>query len=139
MSETKWFKEEDSIHVGDIVMISEDNVSRVKWTLAKVTEVHPGKDGLIRAATIKTQRGFFNRAVQRLHKLEIDLSTPQEKRERDFSPDGGETTSVEAEQCSKLDKSSVVPPRGGQSGEDVRAQSPYRTRAGRAVRPPRRL
>jgi hypothetical protein len=132
---SKWFKEEDSIHVGDIVMVSEDNVSRIKWLLAKVVEVHQGKDGLVRTATIKTPRGVLKRPVQRLHKLEIEASSRQEHQKRDFSPNGWETH-VEAEQCCNKNMISVVPPSGGQGGEDVRAQ--YHTRAGRAVRPPRR-
>ena len=90
-------------------MISEDNVSRLKWLLAKVEEVHPGKDGLVRTATVKTQRGVLNRPVQRLHKLKVGSSS-QENPEKEFSQHGGET-STKTENCCKPCKreSDVVP------------------------------
>ena len=45
--------------------------------MARVEKVHPGKDGLVRTATVKAQKGVFNRPVQRLHRLEIDAAAPQ--------------------------------------------------------------
>ena len=48
----KWHQEEPPLLVGDIVLVSEDNVSCGKWPLARVTEVHPGCDGLVRTATV---------------------------------------------------------------------------------------
>ena len=56
--------------------VSEDNVSRGKWPLAIVTEVHPGRDGLVRTATVETKTSVLNRPVQRLHSLEIASATP---------------------------------------------------------------
>ena len=44
--------------------------------MARVDKVHPGKDGLVRTATVKALKGVFNRPVQRLHKLEIDAVAP---------------------------------------------------------------
>ena len=35
------------------MLVSEDNVSRGKWPLARVTDVHPRRDGLVRTATVK--------------------------------------------------------------------------------------
>ena len=73
----KWRKEEPPLQVGDIVLVSEDNVSRGKWPLARVTEVLPGRDGLVRTATVRTEKSFLNSLVQRLHRLEIASATPQ--------------------------------------------------------------
>ena len=58
------------IQVGGIVLVSEDKMSRGKWPLAVVKDVHTGRDGLERTATVKTEKGTFNRPVQRLHNLE---------------------------------------------------------------------
>ena len=65
---SKWQEENPSIREGDIVLVSDDNVSRTKWPMARVEKVHPGKDGLVRTATVKAQKGVFNRPVQRLHR-----------------------------------------------------------------------
>ena len=43
---SKWQEENPSIREGDIVLVSDDNVSRTKWPKARVEKVHPGKDGL---------------------------------------------------------------------------------------------
>ena len=48
----KWHKEEGPIKVGDIVLVSDDKVSRGKWPLARVEEVHPGRDNLVRTTTV---------------------------------------------------------------------------------------
>ena len=58
-------------------MVSEDNVSRGKWPLARVMEVHPGRDGLVRTAAVRTEKSVLNRTVQRLHRLEIASATSQ--------------------------------------------------------------
>ena len=71
-------------------MVSDDNVSRTKWPMARVEKVHPGKDGLVRTATVRAQKGVFNSPVQRLHRLEIDTAAPQVTREADAPVDGGE-------------------------------------------------
>ena len=41
---SKWHKDEPPVQVEDIVLVSEDNVSCVKWPLARVEDVHPGRD-----------------------------------------------------------------------------------------------
>ena len=63
----KWRKEVPSLQKGDAVLISEDNVKRSSWPLGMVAEVYEGADGLIR--TVKTQKGNFNRSIQKLHLL----------------------------------------------------------------------
>lgn len=66
------------------------DVSRTKWPMAKVEKVHPGKDGHVRTASVRAQKGVFNRLVQCLHRLEIDAAAPQVSREADVPVDVGE-------------------------------------------------
>ena len=58
--------------------------------MARVEKVHPGKDGHVRKATVRAQKGVFNRPVQRLHRLEIDAAAPEITREADVPVDDGE-------------------------------------------------
>jgi hypothetical protein len=53
---TKWHQPKRNVQVGDVVL-QEDNVIPAKWPLARVVEVHPRNDGLVRAVTIKTSTG----------------------------------------------------------------------------------
>ena len=68
----KWKVEQPSIEIGDVVLISDDNVQRGKWPMGRIIKVHPGSDGLIRTATLQTQRGELRHPVQRLRRLEIE-------------------------------------------------------------------
>jgi len=59
------------------VLVSEDNVSCKKWPIGRVKEVHLGKDGLVRTATVRIQKSTLTRPVQCLHRLEIESAAPQ--------------------------------------------------------------
>ena len=109
---SKWQEGNPSIREGDIVLVSDDNVSRNKWPMA--------------------QKGVFNRPVQRLHKLEIDAVTPQVTREADVPLDGGEKPRANSVNVKSVPirkpKKRVVLPEGGQGGENVTAHRRTRTR-----------
>ena len=62
----KWHRPTRNVEVGDVVVLHEDNLIPTKWPLARVTEVHPGNDGLIRVVTIKTSTGIFKRPVTKI-------------------------------------------------------------------------
>ncbi|CAG7832497.1 unnamed protein product, partial [Allacma fusca] len=44
--ETKGFR--GSMKIGDIVLLEQDNKKRINWPLARVSELLPGKDGIVR-------------------------------------------------------------------------------------------
>ena len=49
------------IPLGMPVIVSwEDNMIPTRWSLARITEVHPGKDGIVRVVTLKTNMGTYN-------------------------------------------------------------------------------
>ena len=67
----KWTMQKPSIMIGDVVLISDDNVSRGKWPMGRVEQIHPSKDGYVRAVALRTKGGTIRRPVQRLHRLEV--------------------------------------------------------------------
>ncbi|XP_074651589.1 uncharacterized protein LOC141906245 [Tubulanus polymorphus] len=75
----------NQIKVGEIVLVHEDNVKRVKWKMALVERLLRGKDGLIRAADIKTANGRTNRPITKLYPLEVNHQ-PDDQPETDFDP-----------------------------------------------------
>lgn len=94
--------------------------------------MHPGRDGLIRTVTVRTEKNLLHRPVQRLHKLELHQNPPVEC--KISSPqNGGEKKDRNNDNQNLKSKSSVV--LKGQGGEDVVA----RTRSGRAVVKPQRF
>ena len=57
--------------MGDVVLVSEDNVPRGQWQKAHVIETHKGRDSLIRSVTLRLSSGRdTRRPVQKLHLLE---------------------------------------------------------------------
>ena len=69
----KWHATGRNIVIGDIVVIQETGLVPDHWPLARVIRTYPGDDGVVRAVTVKTSKGTYNRPV---HKLA--LIVPQE-------------------------------------------------------------
>ena len=62
----KWIHTQENLKENDLVLIKEDNLPPLKWALARVVEVLPGKDGKVRVAKIKTASGIFTRPITKL-------------------------------------------------------------------------
>ena len=84
---------------GSVVIIHEDGYPRLHWPVGVVTQVHPGKDGVVRAVTIRTSKGQLTRSTQRVHDLELVVADspdtpkdtsilPDEEEEEDFESSG---------------------------------------------------
>ena len=52
----KWKKEKDNLIVGDVVMLTFPGKVKDSFTLARVTEVHPDDNNLVRRVTVKFRR-----------------------------------------------------------------------------------
>ena len=63
-----------AVQVGDVVFISADHHKNIDWPMARVIEVFPGKDGIIRVVRLKTASGEILRPVQRLVPLEMSFN-----------------------------------------------------------------
>lgn len=55
----------------ELVLISNENQKRVLWPIAKVIEMIPSKDGVIRVVRVKTAKGELQRPVKLLIPSEI--------------------------------------------------------------------
>ena len=56
--------------VGDVVSIRDPMLLRQEWRIGRVLELHRGKDGQIRQATLKSRKSKLTRKLQLLSKLE---------------------------------------------------------------------
>ena len=50
----------------DVVILQESGTTPANWPLARVVDVHPGRDGLVRVVTVKTSRGTYKRPVSKI-------------------------------------------------------------------------
>ena len=72
----KWQGLQAAVKVGDIVLLRHENTAPTRWPLARVTEVFPGADGLVRVVTVRTATTTLRRPIAKLVKL-IDFECPQ--------------------------------------------------------------
>lgn len=63
----KWFKTTENLKVNDIVLIVNENTTSYCWKLARVVSLSPGRDGVVRVATLRTGTG--NQLVRPVSKL----------------------------------------------------------------------
>ncbi|GBO20368.1 hypothetical protein AVEN_135964-1 [Araneus ventricosus] len=69
-SRVKWHKGEKIFKENEIVLVkNEDNSKTRNWNLAKIINVHVGKDNSIRVVTVKTNKGVYQRPVKKNHKI----------------------------------------------------------------------
>jgi hypothetical protein len=79
----KWTQRRKDIRIKDIVTVKDDRLPPMQWKLARVTAVHPGDDGLVRACTLKTADGELDRVIGKLCLLPVDPSTRDETQAQD--------------------------------------------------------
>jgi len=53
----KWTSGSAQIAIDDLVIVREDNLPPLKWHLARVIELHPGRDGNVRVVSIRNSSG----------------------------------------------------------------------------------
>ncbi|XP_044313286.1 uncharacterized protein LOC123037287 [Drosophila rhopaloa] len=63
---TKWRSPERMLKVNDVVLIKDENLPPMRWPLARVTALIPGRDGVCRVADLKTSTCDIRRAVNKL-------------------------------------------------------------------------
>ncbi|XP_075150880.1 uncharacterized protein LOC142224988 [Haematobia irritans] len=62
----KWKFPQRDIEVGDLVVIRDEQLPPTSWKLGRVDEVHPGSDGRVRVADVRTANGVVRRPVVKL-------------------------------------------------------------------------
>ncbi|XP_071578820.1 uncharacterized protein [Temnothorax nylanderi] len=70
-SRVKWRTRQENLKINDLVLLKEENLPPLRWKIGRVVEVHPGKDNLVRVASVRTATGISKRAIAKLCKLPI--------------------------------------------------------------------
>jgi len=104
-----------SFSVGDIVLVANDLQKRLDWPLARIKELFPGKDSLVRVVKLQTANGELIRPIQRLIPLEVEL----------YSDDSKQYSDLLTSATKELSKSTL--------------ESTIRTKSGRIIKKPERL
>ncbi|GFU16156.1 uncharacterized protein NPIL_216621, partial [Nephila pilipes] len=65
----KWKIPSAELSVNDLVLIKDDNLSPLKWKMARVVHTYKGTDDKIRAVNLKTVSGEMKRPIHKLVRL----------------------------------------------------------------------
>lgn len=72
----KWQSKQPNIKIGDLMVVKEDNIAVNCWPLARIEELHPGSDGLVRVATIRfSDKSLLKRSIAKLCLLPMETAT----------------------------------------------------------------
>ena len=66
-----------NLRLGDVVLLRDDISPPTQWPLAIITELHPGKDGLVRVVKVRTAKSEFTRGIENLIYLPTDEECEQ--------------------------------------------------------------
>lgn len=80
----KWRTPEANLKEGALVLVLDPGSSRKDWILAVVETVHPGIDGYVRSATVRTSRGIIRRSV--VHLVPLPSAEDSEREENATPP-----------------------------------------------------
>lgn len=68
----KWkFQQNPQALIGSLVLLKDENSPPLHWPKARIVEVHPGADGLVRVVSVKTINGVVKRALGKICILPI--------------------------------------------------------------------
>lgn len=71
----KWRNALPNLKIGSLVILKEDNTPPMYWPMARIVNVFPGSDNLVRAVEVKTANGrVHRRSVTKVCLLPIDSS-----------------------------------------------------------------
>ena len=63
--------------IGSMVVLKEDNMPPLYWKIGRIISSHPGQDGIVRVASVKTEAAIYKKGVNKLCPLlmeELDIS-----------------------------------------------------------------
>ena len=66
----KWRTQIRNFKPGDLVLISNKDIPRSNWPLARILEIHRSEDNVVRVVKLKTKDGVYTRPAANLCLLE---------------------------------------------------------------------
>ena len=91
----------------ELVMIHDDK-PRNTWELAIIEELIRGKDGLVRAANIRTKNGRANRPITKLYPLEISAEISKEQQKQSNDAEETDTRTIAENNSSRPERAAAL-------------------------------
>lgn len=71
-SRPKWLQTTPNLEINNLVLIKDERLPPLNWLMGRIVEIHPGRDGLVRVASVRTKNGILKRPITKLCILPID-------------------------------------------------------------------
>ncbi|XP_065081884.1 uncharacterized protein LOC135704378 [Ochlerotatus camptorhynchus] len=71
---SKWCKPPVPLHENQLVVIVDENQPPMRWATARIHDLHPGKDDVVRVVTLQTATEFLTRPTAKIFVLPIPPS-----------------------------------------------------------------
>lgn len=88
----KWLRQSPNFEINDMVLIMDERMPQLQWLLARIIELHPGADGLVRVVTMRTKNGTLKRPITKLRRLPIEKHVEMKQTEDDAETEEIETS-----------------------------------------------
>lgn len=62
----KWKKGTETVNIGDLVLVKDEQLPPKHWLLGRIQETYPGTDGRTRVVTLKTHKGQMKRPMNKI-------------------------------------------------------------------------
>ncbi|XP_015429655.1 PREDICTED: uncharacterized protein LOC107186327 [Dufourea novaeangliae] len=85
LSTSKWHHPSHEIKIGSLVLITDERLPPSKWPLARVTQLHPGKDQLTRVVSLRTATTTLVRPITKLAILPVPVTEELINRDQQYS------------------------------------------------------
>ena len=76
-----------NLRIGQLVLLLDDDKLTKSYQLARITQVFPGKDDVVRSVEVRTKDGVYSRPAAKICCLEDDICE---------SPQGGENVTADS-------------------------------------------
>jgi len=78
----KWHGVKPNFAVGEVVLLSDSNLPRRKWSLDRIVETFNDDQGLVRQVLVKAQNKTFKRPISKLFSEDCTNSDSQSSKQR---------------------------------------------------------
>ncbi|XP_062549573.1 uncharacterized protein LOC134214170 [Armigeres subalbatus] len=75
---SKWCNPPVELKRDQLVVLMDENLPPMCWPMARIDDLHPGPDGVVRVVTVRTSTGRYTRPVAKICLLPIQSGVPKQ-------------------------------------------------------------
>lgn len=69
----KWSSTDQDLKIGTLVILKENHLPNMQWSLGRIVKVHLGDDNIVRVVSVKVLNNIYKRSVKNLAPLPVNV------------------------------------------------------------------